>query len=121
MSVALRGPARGLQARRYRPFGAGVRNCLGQQLAHVNIPTAIAMLVGNFRMQLSEEVGDRLACSLCSLCAAARSLLHLHPRAACLTTCSRIAQDAKADINDLGVSKGTLQPKSGIHMYCAPR
>ena len=30
-------------------------------------------------------------------------------------------QDAKADINDLGVSKGTLQPKHGIHMYCTPR
>jgi cytochrome P450 len=50
-----------LQARRFRPFGAGVRNCLGQQLAHVNIPTAVAMLVGNFKMQLSDEVGGGLA------------------------------------------------------------
>lgn len=54
------------QARRFRPFGAGVRNCLGQQLAYTNIPTALAMLVANFRMELSEEVR---ACACCGIVA----------------------------------------------------
>ena len=55
------------QARRFRPFGAGVRNCLGQQLANVNIPTAIAMLVSSFKMQLSEEVCLLDCPALCEL------------------------------------------------------
>ena len=46
----------GVQARRYNPFGGGVRNCLGQQLARMNVPTAVAMFVSNFRLKLTPEV-----------------------------------------------------------------
>ena len=45
-----------LQARRYNPFGGGVRNCLGQQLARMNVPTAVAMFVSNFHLKLTSEV-----------------------------------------------------------------
>ena len=45
-----------MQARRYNPFGGGVRNCLGQQLARMNVPTAVAMFVSNFHLKLTPEV-----------------------------------------------------------------
>ena len=45
-----------VQVRRYTPFGGGIRNCLGQQLARMNVPTAVAMFVGNFHLQLTAEV-----------------------------------------------------------------
>ena len=32
------------------------RNCLGQQLAKINIPTAVAMLLREFHMELAPEV-----------------------------------------------------------------
>ncbi len=44
------------QVRRFNPFGQGLRNCLGQQLARMNIPTAIAMFVSNFKLELTLEV-----------------------------------------------------------------
>jgi cytochrome P450 len=45
-----------VQARRFNPFGAGIRNCLGQQLARMNVPTAVAMFVSNFHLKLTPEV-----------------------------------------------------------------
>ncbi len=45
-----------VQTRRYNPFGGGIRNCLGQQLARMNVPTAVAMFVANFHLQLTQEV-----------------------------------------------------------------
>ena len=35
------------------------RNCLGQQLAKINIPTAVAMLLREFHMELTPEVGSQ--------------------------------------------------------------
>jgi cytochrome P450 len=45
-----------VKARRFNPFGAGIRNCLGQQLARMNVPTAVAMFVSNFHLALTPEV-----------------------------------------------------------------
>lgn len=45
-----------LQVKRYNPFGQGVRNCLGQQLARMNVPTAVAMFVAQFDFSLAPEV-----------------------------------------------------------------
>ena len=58
------------QARRFRPFGAGVRNCLGQALATTNLHTTIAMLLSNFSMELSEEVRlpDEAMQCVCAAC-----------------------------------------------------
>ncbi len=70
------------QARRFRPFGAGVRNCLGQQLAYTNIPTAIAMLASTFRMELSEEVrspAEALQSLIGSKCAVASTCSQAWP------------------------------------------
>ncbi len=47
-----------MQVRRFNPFGQGLRNCLGQQLARMNVPTAIAMFVANFKLELTPEVGS---------------------------------------------------------------
>ena len=33
------------------------RNCLGQQLAKINVPTAVAMLTREFHMTLASQVG----------------------------------------------------------------
>ena len=125
-----------------------MRNCLGQQLAYTNIPTAIAMLVSNFRMELSEEVrlpAVSLEClstpaiaSTCmrGCCSMAMGLLtglwHCHMCKFLLTVHTQLScgmrvgmssgeQDAKKDIKDLGLSKGTLQPVNGIHVRCTPR
>ncbi|KAK9835968.1 hypothetical protein WJX81_002349 [Elliptochloris bilobata] len=43
------------KALRYTPFGNGMRNCVGQQLAKVNMPTALGMLVSNFKFELTPE------------------------------------------------------------------
>ncbi len=45
-----------LQVKRYNPFGQGVRNCLGQQLARMNVPTAVAMFVSEFEFTVAPEV-----------------------------------------------------------------
>ena len=34
----------------------GCRNCLGQQLAKINVPTAVAMLTREFHMTLASQV-----------------------------------------------------------------
>ena len=56
LSVVVSMCSGGVQARRYNPFGGGVRNCLGQQLARMNVPTAVAMFVSNFHLKLTPEV-----------------------------------------------------------------
>ncbi|CAL8472312.1 g11855 [Coccomyxa elongata] len=76
--------ARDGKVKRYNPFGQGVRNCLGQQLARMNVPTAVAMFVSEFEFTVAPE-------------------------------------DAQKSIDELEVLKGTLQPKSGIHMICKQR
>lgn len=45
-----------LQVKRYTPFGQGVRNCLGQQLARMNVPTAVAMFMSEFEFTVAPQV-----------------------------------------------------------------
>ena len=40
----------------YSPCDVPCRVCLGQQLAKINIPTAVAMLLREFHMELAAEV-----------------------------------------------------------------
>ncbi|CAL8464888.1 g4423 [Coccomyxa elongata] len=47
------------KVRRFNPFGQGLRNCLGQQLARMNVPTAIAMFVSNFKLELTPEDANK--------------------------------------------------------------
>lgn len=47
------------KVRRFNPFGQGLRNCLGQQLARMNVPTAIAMFVANFKLELTPEDANK--------------------------------------------------------------
>ena len=56
----------------------------GQQLATINIPTAVAMLVAEFQLALAPEILDK-------------------------------------GIQDLEITRGTLQPKGAILMRCTPR
>ncbi|KAK9834011.1 hypothetical protein WJX81_002816 [Elliptochloris bilobata] len=72
------------KAKRFTPFGNGIRNCVGQQLAMSNVPTAVAMLTAEFKMTLSPEILDK-------------------------------------SIQDLEITRGTLQPKGAIPMRCVPR
>ena len=41
------------------PCKVPCRVCLGQQLAKINIPTAVAMLLREFHMELAAEVGTQ--------------------------------------------------------------
>lgn len=50
----------GAQAKRFTPFGNGIRNCVGMQLSKMNIPTAVAMIVSQFKLALSPEVSCML-------------------------------------------------------------
>ena len=64
-----------MQVRRFNPFGQGLRNCLGQQLARMNVPTAVAMFVSNFKLELTPEV---MLCFMLHTCAScSMSLLHV--------------------------------------------
>ncbi len=45
-----------VQVKRYTPFGQGVRNCLGQQLARMNVPTAVAMFMSEFEFTVAPQV-----------------------------------------------------------------
>ncbi len=58
--------------------------CAGQQLATINIPTAVAMLVAEFQLALAPEILDK-------------------------------------GIQDLEITRGTLQPEGAILMRCTPR
>ena len=62
-----------MQAKRFHPFGQGIRNCVGQQLARMNVPTAVAMFVGNFHLQVAPQVCI-LGWLLCALSVKIQSL-----------------------------------------------
>ncbi|CAK0787756.1 hypothetical protein CVIRNUC_010978 [Coccomyxa viridis] len=49
----------GSKARRMHPFGQGIRNCVGQQLAKINIPTVIAMFVREFHLTLAPQMAGK--------------------------------------------------------------
>jgi cytochrome P450 / NADPH-cytochrome P450 reductase len=48
--------ARVLPARRFLPFSAGQRSCVGMNLAKVNLTACLASLLGNFSFRLADEV-----------------------------------------------------------------
>jgi cytochrome P450 len=45
-----------VQVRRFHPFGDGIRSCIGQSLARMNMPTAVALLVSAFRFEMDDSV-----------------------------------------------------------------
>ena len=57
----MKGSLLSAQAKRYTPFGNGIRNCVGMQLSKMNIPTAVAMIVSQFKLALSPEVSPHMA------------------------------------------------------------
>jgi cytochrome P450 len=78
-----------LQARRFNPFGQGVRNCLGQQLARTNVPTAVAMFIAHLKLQLTPEVSV-LQRNCCAPVCGQRLCRSLHKRllsVVCNRTC----------------------------------
>ncbi|EIE18620.1 cytochrome P450, partial [Coccomyxa subellipsoidea C-169] len=44
------------RAKRFLPFSAGTRDCVGQSLARMNYTTTVAMLLAHFKFQLTPEV-----------------------------------------------------------------
>lgn len=42
--------------RRFIPFSFGARDCVGRSLATINYKMLLAVLLGNFRFRLAEEV-----------------------------------------------------------------
>lgn len=44
------------RAKRFLPFSAGTRDCVGQSLARMNYTTTVAMLLTHFKFQLTPEV-----------------------------------------------------------------
>eukprot|EP00884_Botryococcus_braunii_P020070 jgi/Botrbrau1/6747/Bobra.0324s0032.1 len=46
------------RVRRFHPFGDGMRSCIGQSLARMNVPTAVAMLVCAFRFKMDKSIED---------------------------------------------------------------
>eukprot|EP00884_Botryococcus_braunii_P017299 jgi/Botrbrau1/4252/Bobra.0044s0047.1 len=47
------------RVRKFHPFGDGQRNCVGQNLARMNVPTAVAMFVSHFHLSLDESVAGK--------------------------------------------------------------
>lgn len=45
-----------MQAKRYMPFGDGLRQCIGMSLAKMDYLTALAVLTSHFTMELAPEV-----------------------------------------------------------------
>ncbi|EFJ42950.1 hypothetical protein VOLCADRAFT_96865 [Volvox carteri f. nagariensis] len=43
----------------FMPFSEGPRSCVGQSLAKLEVMTVLAMLLANFRIELSDEMGGR--------------------------------------------------------------
>lgn len=41
--------------KRFVPFAEGPRNCIGQSLAKVSVPTTVAMLLGRFHFELDPQ------------------------------------------------------------------
>ena len=52
----------GRTVKRFVPFSEGVRDCVGQNLARLNLTTTLAQLFGSFSFRLAEEV--EAPCSL---------------------------------------------------------
>ncbi len=48
--------ADGRTAKRFVPFSSGGRDCVGQNLARLNLTTTLAQLYGSFSFRLAEEV-----------------------------------------------------------------
>jgi len=46
----------GRTVKRFVPFSEGVRDCVGQNLARLNLTTTLAQLYGSFSFRLAEEV-----------------------------------------------------------------
>ena len=46
--------------RRFMPFSAGLRSCIGQPLARMNLHATLACLYSRFTFQLPPEVGGRV-------------------------------------------------------------
>lgn len=55
------------RVRKFHPFGDGLRSCVGQNLARMNVPTAIALFVSNFHLKLDESVSSAFSCRICWL------------------------------------------------------
>ncbi|BDA49870.1 Cytochrome P450 3A28 [Coccomyxa sp. Obi] len=45
------------RAKRFLPFSAGTRDCVGQSLARMNYTTTVAMLLAHFKFELTPEMG----------------------------------------------------------------
>jgi cytochrome P450 len=45
--------------KRYFPFAEGPRNCVGQSLAMVTLPTTLALLLSRFHFRLADSMGGR--------------------------------------------------------------
>lgn len=44
------------RVKRFLPFSAGTRDCVGQSLARMNYTATVAMLLAHFRFQLADRV-----------------------------------------------------------------
>ena len=44
------------RVKRFLPFSAGMRDCVGQNLARMNYTTTVAMLIARFKFKLAPEV-----------------------------------------------------------------
>ena len=73
------------RAKRFLPFSAGTRDCVGQSLARMNYTTTVAMLLAHFKFELNPEVGTDVGCHQCCSIVAAYSISVLH-NTACLDT-----------------------------------
>ncbi len=47
--------AGGGRAKRFLPFSAGARDCVGRSLATINYKMLLALLLGHFRFRLADE------------------------------------------------------------------
>lgn len=50
------------RAKRFLPFSAGTRDCVGQSLARMNYTTTVAMLLAHFEFKLTPEVSSDMQC-----------------------------------------------------------
>ncbi|KAK9819280.1 hypothetical protein WJX81_006108 [Elliptochloris bilobata] len=53
--------------KRFIPFSSGARDCVGRSLATINYKVLLALLLGNFRFRLAEEMGgvEGVEASIC--------------------------------------------------------
>ena len=69
------------------------RNCLGQQLAKINVPTAVAMLTREFHMTLASQVWCLSQLLHCAACTAVK--LHASFEAHSWQAVSQAARESK--------------------------